>query len=124
MSTELDPYPGNLRKHEVDGTMDDKVQKYFDQQRKDEELGRIHNKVRAEAVAIYGKTGLTPSELAEQLEEARRLLVRARPHVESDRAEAIMAERHAWEANAESCVDDIDAFLSRTSPTDPTPPEK
>ncbi len=70
----------------------------------------------------YNKTFLLPSELAEQLEEARGIM------------KALQSVRAWAQANTDSPVSariqydhvaqDAWAFLSRTSPTDPTPPEK
>lgn len=70
----------------------------------------------------YNKTFLLPSELAEQLEEARGIM------------KALQSVRAWAQANTDSPVSariqydhvaqDARDFLSRTSPTDPTPPEK
>jgi len=62
----------------------------------------------------YNKTFLLPSELAEHLEEARAII-------------ALWFGRFEYEADnryVETLNDKSRAFLSRTSPTDPTPPEK
>ena len=62
----------------------------------------------------YNKTFLLPSELAEHLEEARDMLYEAAGYAD-DVTDSEGAVEFAKRARA---------FLSRTSPTDPTPPEK
>ena len=70
----------------------------------------------------YNKTFLLPSELAEQLEEARGIMkalqsVRAWAQANTD---SPVSARIQYDHVAQDAWD----FLSRTSPTDPTPPEK
>ena len=68
----------------------------------------------ADAHNTYNKTFLLPSELADQLEEARDMLYEAAGYAD-DVTDSEGAVEFAKRARA---------FLSRTSPTDPTPPEK
>lgn len=56
--------------------MDDKVSRYFDNQRKSEELERHHRKIKADSITTYNACGKLPSELLADCDELVKALHR------------------------------------------------
>ena len=50
------------------------IDKHFADERAAYKLSRVHDRVRADAIEVFNRTGKTPSQLAERLEEAKAVI--------------------------------------------------